>query len=475
MILAKPTVMTIDLRDNTPYQPSPALTENQFKDLSQICNRPLSDLLHDNPDLMVFAPQVDNSVADEQDIRSSYVMSCHAKEDDTVSLSTGNTMGFIGVGDIEINIMSRFAHNNDDGQGNEGGNENDFFLHYMLQRVFSLSILNWDHATDSALRQFDWRLYFFPYYLSEALSQGLYKEYRTFRHNDSRIKGVIDVARHIRINTPFLGKVAYNTRQHTHDNAVLQLVRHTIEYIRKTDIGKTLLRNRPDIASNISQIVAATPSYEENARSVIIRENMHKPVCHPYFSKYRDLQSLCLQILRHETLRYADTNKDKVHGILFDGAWLWEEYLNRVFGQHRLGLIHPRNKTGKDAIYLDANHDLRRYPDFYKGQGDNSVVLDAKYKSSVADRDDIHQIIAYLYRLQSKFGAFILPGINKNPDQPDEIITQKWHLDGYGRQKTILAQIHLPIPQHADCPKEFADEMNENEQTLITALKSVMF
>ena len=33
-------------------------------------------------------------------------------------------------------------------------------------------------------------------------------------------------------NIPFMGKIAYTTREHSYNNNLTQLVRHTIEYIK---------------------------------------------------------------------------------------------------------------------------------------------------------------------------------------------------------------------------------------------------
>jgi len=73
-----------------------------------------------------------------------------------------------------------------------------------------------------------------------------------------------------------------------------------------------------------------------------------KPKIHPYYSEYRPLQKLCLQILRREKLSYGQSS-ERIYGILFDGAWLWEEYLNLTLA--KAGFTHPENKTGKGKIY----------------------------------------------------------------------------------------------------------------------------
>lgn len=68
-----------------------------------------------------------------------------------------------------------------------------------------------------------------------------------------------------------------------------------------------------------------------------------------------------------------------------------------------IGFTHPENKLGIGAIYL-FEHGGQRFPDFWK----DDIVLDAKYKRLAIngdhldiDREDVHQIMAYMYRLKA--------------------------------------------------------------------------
>ena len=92
------------------------------------------------------------------------------------------------------------------------------------------------------------------------MRKGLYKEYQRFSHNDSHIKGVIDVVNHLKKNLPFTGNIAYTTREFTYDNPHMQLIRHTIEYIKnQKSIGRGILDNLLTSRENVSEIVRVTP------------------------------------------------------------------------------------------------------------------------------------------------------------------------------------------------------------------------
>jgi 5-methylcytosine-specific restriction endonuclease McrBC regulatory subunit McrC len=373
--------------------------EKDSVNLSKIANIRISDIkLDEYPNLLVFPHQWNMH---KDDVHKSSIFSLNGK-----MLTTYNIMGFIGINDTELTIASRFAKEN----------KSDYFLHYMLQKVLAINMVNLDIGSRKENIQ-DFLPYFFPAFFKNALSQGLYKQYRRNEYNDANVKGTIDVGRHIRINTPFAGKIIYTMREYCYDNAVTQLIRHTVEYLRTRPMGNSLLMNDPDIRANVSQIEFATPSYVKNNLQKIIHEN-RKPINHPYFTEYRPLQMLCIKILRQEKITFGN-EKDKIHGLLFDGAWLWEEYLNKVFESTPLSIEHPRNKTGQGRDYLFTNKDQPIYPDFIKRRNKSQYadyIADAKYKhidkkedENGGKRDDYYQLITYMYRYKSNKGFLLFP------------------------------------------------------------------
>ena len=379
--------LPIQIRDNN----REGLTiddELHLENLKKIAENPIDKLsLDDNPNLLIF-PQNYNEYGDK--IGDQYVF-----EIDENKLKTNNIMGFIGYGKTKVRIHSRFA------QG-----EDDYFLHYMLQKVFSINLFDLKyHANDESI--FDFLIYLFPAFLKRAIRQGLYKEYQTRVYNDANIRGRIDVNRHICQNTPFAGNVAYSTREYAYDNHVTQLIRHTIEFISNHPYGAVILQNDDLTKDAVTMIREATPSYSQNERRKVVNQNL-RPLYHPYFGEYRNLQRLCVQILRYEEIKYG-RNENEIYGVLFDGAWLWEEYLNTIL--QNCGYMHPQNKISKGRIYLFDDRTGVRYPDFYK----DGIVLDAKYKRYAElelqklDGDDLHQVITYMYILRAQHGGFIVP------------------------------------------------------------------
>jgi len=184
------------------------------------------------------------------------------------------------------------------------------------------------------------------------------------------------VARHIKSNTPFVGKIAYSQREYSYDNYLIELIRHTIEYIKGKPAGRMLLN---PVKEEVKTVVQATPSYKAGDRRKIIEANRKNVVRHAYYHEYRALQQLCILILRNEQHQYG-TGSRKVYGILFDGAWLWEEYVNTLIGE---SFYHPKNKAGSGAQRLFSTEEGKIgliYPDFIGKDAGNRIIADAKYK-----------------------------------------------------------------------------------------------
>ena len=424
------------------------------KDVSALfpfANKRIADLCRENESLLVFP----YSIAETKDkVGDSPMMSILNTDDpEKVFIQTGNIMGFIGVGNLKIKIQSRFDEGRD-----------DFFLHYMLQRVLSFNLFDLSHNNEQE-DVFDFVMFMFPYLLKEALRQGIYREYQHFRHNDANVKGTINVGRHIAKNVPFMGNIAYSTREYSHDNSMTQLIRHTIEFMKTKKYGMAVLEIDRDTVENVKVIIQHTTSYDKSQRGSIISRNLRMKT-HPYYTAYSPLQALCLQILRMEELRYGE-NEDEICGILFDGAWLWEEYVNSVLNNYKMGFVHPENKSGKGGFYLFEDNTGLRYPDFYK----KGFVLDAKYKKfenycKVAEvgRDDIHQVITYMTRLHAERGGFVAPLQQPQLTVPTSRIKES---------SSSLSIFGIHIEKTASTYPEFCSAMMEKERAFINNLSSV--
>ena len=273
---------------------------------------------------------------------------------------------------------------------------------------------------------------------------------------------MIDVGNHIKKNLPFTGNVAYTTREFAFDNPIMQLIRHTIEFMKnQKSIGRGVLENLSTSRENVAEIVRVTPSYKIADRAKIIRLNQTKPLRHAYFREYRKLQELCLMILNRgeHGLGYQE---QKIHGILFDVAWLWEEYVHTLLPKD---FIHPRNKEKKGGISVFSGGKRKVFPDFYHKE--LKIVLDAKYKKlelteKGINREDLFQLISYSYILEAEKAGLIFPSIDQT------VSSEIGKVEGYG---VLLKKWSIQVPQKASSYSEFYEMLGMSEKIFQNNIK----
>jgi 5-methylcytosine-specific restriction endonuclease McrBC regulatory subunit McrC len=194
-------------------------------------------------------------------------------------------------------------------------------------------------------------------------------------------------------------------------------------------LGHSILIGNADTRANVSKIEYATPSYRRNDLQKVIKANV-KLVNHPYFTKYRELQKLCLQILRREKINIGGKEKDKIHGLLFDGAWLWEKYVGKVIENT---FWHPCNKSQAGGHYLFSN---------VSDNSKHTGLIYPKESTETGVSEDKYQLR------------------NNAPSQ--NIVRNK---------DIFLTKLGFKIPTSRSNWKIFVNEMNESEKKLHSCLK----
>lgn len=374
------------------------------------------------------------------------------------SYRSGNVMGFLGCGDERLIIESRFS-----------SEEEDYFSEYLLNRVLNFpNIVDLKSEADQNNRLFNFLLFLFPYYLKTAMRKGLFKRYVRNRYNDGNVKGRIDIARHIKQNTPFIGNVAYSQREFSYDNSLTELVRHTIEFIKRKPYGGHLLVRVKD---EVKLVVEATPTYELYDCQKVIEANKKNAIRHAYFREYLALQRLCLLILQHQKHQIGSGSR-QIYGILFDGAWLWEEYVNSLIGD---AFYHPMNKRGKGAQWLFAKNNGGNigqiYPDFISRNNESRIIADAKYKpiGNIGNRDYL-QVLAYMFRFDAKAGYYLYPEANGT----DDVLLRMnkgstYEANVTARDDVSVTEHGLKIPVDAQNYDAFVQQMKINENEFLRA------
>lgn len=370
---------------------------------------------------------------------------------------TSNIMGFFGLGDERLAITSRFCNSN-----------NDFLFQYLLKRVLDPSILDSPSNANQDEQLFDFLLFLLPGLLKAALRKGPFKRYVHARLNDDRLKGTIDISRHIRENTPFVGTVAYDQRELSFDNDLMELIRHTLEFAKSKKYGGQLLAKARD---EVKLVTAATPGYRSSERQKVVERNAKSPVRHAYYQEYLALQKLCLLILRHRKHQIG-ADAHQIYGVLVDGAWLWEEYLNTLIGE---GFHHPMNKSRQGAQYLFSGGSGMIYPDFISRDAHHRVIADAKYKPASNIRSsDYLQLLAYMLRFDAKAGFYLYP---EEDSAAEKTLTVNrgttYESNVRPREDLHITKLGLKIPQDVPSYGVFEAKMIESEQRFLDTFRQL--
>ena len=404
----------IKIKDNSQQKKE---TFSQVKNLTgKIADKTLEQLEREG--VFVFP----DTVKDAEDITQDQMILQSVND----TYRSGNVMGFLGCGDERLIIESRFC----------GGSE-DYFFQSLSDKVLDFpNIVNLESDANQDDRMFNFFLFLFPRYLQAAMRKGLFKKYIRHSYNDGNVKGTIDIARHIEANTPFVGKIAYSQREFSYDNSLMELVRHTIEFIKRKPYGNKLLVKAKD---EVKLVINATPGYEPYDRQKIIEQNKKNTVRHAYFREYLALQRLCLLILQHQRHQIGLGVK-RIYGILFDGAWLWEEYINSLIGD---AFYHPMNKEGKGAQRLFNGNVGLIYPDFISRNSEKRMIADAKYKpiNNIGNRDYL-QVLAYMFRFDAKIGYYLYP----EAENADDLLLRMNRGSTY--EKNVMPRDDISVLKH---------------------------
>lgn len=364
---------------------------------------------------------------------------------------SGNVMGFLGCGNERLIIESRFS------------GDSDYFFQYLLEKVMAFpNLVDLETDADQDNRIFNFLLFLFPHYLKTAMRKGLYKEYISRRYNDGNVKGTIDIARQIRLNTPFTGNVAYTQREFSYDNALMGLVRHTIEFIKHKPYGNKILAKAKE---EVNLVIDVTAKYEPYNRTKIIEQNKRNMVHHAYYREYLSLQRLCILILQRQKHQIG-TGSKQIYGILVDGAWLWEEYLYLLIGEK---FYHPMNKGGKGAQRLFEGNNGLIYPDFISKNNTNRLIADAKYKptENIGNRDYL-QVLAYMFRFDAKVGYYLYPESKGVDDMKLRMNCGSTYEENVmPREDVSIIKHGLRIPTDVGGYGEFVAEIKNSEEEFV--------
>ena len=180
--------------------------------------------------------------------------------------------------------------------------------------------------------------------------------------------------------------------------------------------------------------------------------------------------------MTNQKLSYGEDSDNMIAGILFDGASLWEEYLNVLMQENEtigVRLLHPNNRNGFGRQYFFEGTSGEIFPDFLLDANPASgnvmtagQVLDAKYRRNALDSDVYKQMLSYMFRFDSKAGKLMYPVSYKDRDKDEgKVKVLKLRRDSSIMLKTV--PFVIPVYSEEDSFESFAKKMEQAETEFI--------
>lgn len=357
------------------------------------------------------------------------------------------TQGYVGMICIQvkgipvtINFRSRF----DDGSS--------YFLMYLFEKAFGMKGKIYEELSVKGTAEKSWDfllMLLFVKQLHEAMKKGTYKQYQEFCYNDSNVKGRIDVAEYIRKNIPANGKISYCTREFTINNPVNQLILKACEILQKKYrqlFGKLLAED--EVCKKGIQLLKSELYGESLVSDREAIKNAGKKIVQPVYKEYEPLRKTAIAVLKRLGVNGYKSSKESAEGLLIDMPGLWERFLHKEIFCKAMGVKSEYRQEGYDI--LEGKRTLK--PDFLFQE--QRMVFDAKYKQhwekdrkSVVwngAREDVFQILSYMYAFDCSQGGVIFPvRMGKETELPE----MENYIVGQSQKEAVFWLIPVPVPE----------------------------
>jgi len=321
--------------------------------------------------------------------------------------------------------------------------------------------------------------------LHDAMKRGLFRQYRDNTHNDDRIKGRIDIARHIRRNVPFTGNVAYSSREYAADNPMNVLILRALDRLdhRHHTLLQRLIARDPVVRQGITILKNEVPDWQKGSDHTAIQRSKRK-IAHSVHRKYEPLRKTAIAVLRQvgatafrDTQEASEENRSS-SGILIDMPKLWEAFLHNAVFREYLGVNHKYLQKKYGIIYQGGRYRRDAEPDFCLK--DKRIVLDAKYKVHWANtlqnqdwgalRDDCYQVISYALIFDCIYCGVIFPVEADAPHVPEQSL--EGPISEFC-QNRFFVRLPYYIPRSAMTEKSYRKAFDNSNQAIIQKLREL--
>lgn len=382
--------MAIKISDNFfgNYEQDKKLAKNREKEFSLT----LSDYVAKGGKFLSFLP-------DSQGKYDELIISTRM-QDDGLYVQTGNFIGSFSHNGIDIEIHSRFSNK---------------FLERMLNFANDIYIddVSLSKSIDAKENLSKIIIYYlFIQTLERAFLLGLPKGYKDKSYHEAKVMGKVDVAKFIKTDIPFGGKISSTNRERQDMGDIVLVLYKALKIVQKE--AKELIRpvaNALNYLCEIRESRLVTPSVVHNALN---SKSLHNPIYAPY-KKVLEYASL---IIENEDAGTKSNGKQNL-GFIVNVAELFEIYIGKLLQKEFKGwnVTSPKIELYKDKFFA-----RKIIPDIVMSNGDKVLVFDTKYKRmnmqgkdqyglGDVDRNDFFQINTYMSYYQNQGKNVVVGGL----------------------------------------------------------------
>jgi len=285
-------------------------------------------------------------------------------------------------------------------------------LLYMLQYTRRLNIEETDtsnmHKTKANF--FEILVYLFCRNLIDVVQNNLYKQYVANEDNLNYIRGKLIVTRNIKENSVMRHKFYCGYDEFTENNPLNQILRFTIEELRKISIDNENQRLLSDLSLMFSDVSYKKISLADFSKLSLNRLN----------EAYKPILNLSKFFIENSALELS-AGQEETFSFLFDMNKLFEEFVYEFLRRHKscMGIESIRRpKSEKKLTDVEPKYNLQ--PDIAIIFKDKTCCLiDTKYKMTYESGkikpspSDMYQIFAYCVRYECS-GMLLFPKVENN-------------------------------------------------------------
>lgn len=344
---------------------------------------------------------------------------------DCCEFFSSHYIGHCCINDVDITITPRF------------GSKNIVFNH-LLQYATNIFIPHTPSSLSEGRLEGPWLLMLlWLSALNKAKSLGqIPKEYIEVTENTNSFKGRLDISKQIHFNLVNQARFYCRHQVLTFNNIINRTIRETINVLKSTyKTAEFKDAERYDLQlENLGVSKSGINIIDIDNISYTRLNYLYKPV-----------MNISKIILQH---KQRQSNGENNNGLSYfiDMAELWEMYLLRVLQRYLPSQynVYSPNSTHGDYLVSDNMREIR--PDIIiEKNGRKAMIIDAKYKKystfgftsknfQAVSRDDLYQMIAYLYHYGSNnenlIGLFCSPIENTKDNDVHYLTNNKKHKIG---------------------------------------------